>query len=73
MSARRVAFFTDSFNEVNGVALTSREFVRFAKGRDLPMFSVHAGPKDALIEEGSVTSCEFDRGLVRWRTLRGRG
>ena len=31
--APRVAFFTDSFHEVNGVALTSREFVRYAAER----------------------------------------
>ncbi|HEX5226765.1 MAG TPA: glycosyltransferase [Bryobacteraceae bacterium] len=67
MTARRVAFFTDSYHEVNGVALTSREFVRFAKRRELPMFSVRAGPKNAVMDEGSVTACEFHRGLVRWR------
>ncbi|HTW66450.1 MAG TPA: glycosyltransferase [Bryobacteraceae bacterium] len=66
MSARRVAFFTDSFHEVNGVALTSREFVRFARRRDLPMFSVHAGPSKELLHEGSVTTFEFQRGPVRW-------
>lgn len=67
MSARRVAFFTDSFHEVNGVALTSREFVGFAKRRELPMFSVHAGPKNAVTQDGSVTTFEFNRGLIRWR------
>jgi phosphatidylinositol alpha 1,6-mannosyltransferase len=66
MSARRVAFFTDSFNEVNGVALTSREFVRFARRRGLPMFSVHAGPEKGVVQEGSVTTFEFQRGPVRW-------
>ena len=30
MSVPRVAFFTDSFHEVNGVALTSRQFAEFA-------------------------------------------
>jgi phosphatidylinositol alpha 1,6-mannosyltransferase len=66
-SARRVAFFTDSFHEVNGVALTSREFVRFAQRRSLPMFSVHAGPRTRVIQDGSVTTLEFHRGLVKWR------
>jgi phosphatidylinositol alpha 1,6-mannosyltransferase len=65
--ARRVAFFTDSFHEVNGVALTSREFVRFAHARSLPMFSVHAGPRTSVMENGSVTTFEFHRGLVKWR------
>ena len=66
MTARRVAFFTDSFHEVNGVALTSREFVRFAERRSLPMFAVHAGPHTRLLQNGSVTTFEFHRGFVKW-------
>jgi phosphatidylinositol alpha 1,6-mannosyltransferase len=66
MSARRVAFFTDSFHEVNGVALTSREFVRFAQRRSLPMFSVHAGRRTGVSQEGLVTTFEFHRGWVKW-------
>ncbi len=66
MTPRRVAFFTDSFHEVNGVALTSREFVRFARRRSLPMLSVHAGPRTQVFQEGSVTMVEFHRGLVKW-------
>ncbi len=66
MNARRVAFFTDSFHEVNGVALTSREFVRFAERHSQPMFSVHAGPRTNVFQHGSVTTFEFQRGPVRW-------
>jgi len=66
MSPRRVAFFTDSFHEVNGVALTSREFAAFARRRSLPMFSMHAGPVDRILQEGSLTTFEFVRGPVRW-------
>ena len=39
----RVAFFTDSFHEVNGVAHTSRNFAAFAERRGLPFLSVRAG------------------------------
>ena len=67
MTEHRVAFFTDSFHEVNGVALTSREFVRFAQRRSMPMLSIHAGPRDATYQEGSVTTLEFKRGLVQWK------
>ncbi len=67
MKPRRVAFFTDSFHEVNGVALTSREFVRFAERRSLPMFSFHAGPHTNVSQTGSVTTFEFHRGWVKWR------
>lgn len=65
--ARRVAFFTDSFYEVNGVALTSREFVRFAERRGLPMLAMHAGPRTSVRHDGSVTTFEFQRGFVRWQ------
>ena len=43
----RVAFFTDSFLEINGVAHTSRQLDAFARSRALPFMSVHAG--DATI------------------------
>jgi phosphatidylinositol alpha 1,6-mannosyltransferase len=66
MTQRRVAFFTDSFHEVNGVALTSREFVGFARRRSLPMFAVHAGPRTNVSQDGSITTFEFHRGLVKW-------
>jgi glycosyltransferase involved in cell wall biosynthesis len=58
----RVAFFTDSFHEVNGVALTSRQLDAFARRRGLPFFSVHAGPATRLWTEGSVTTFELGRG-----------
>ena len=46
MNTPRVAFFTDSFHEVNGVALTSREFARFAREKGYPFFYLSTrGPK----------------------------
>lgn len=39
----RVAFFPDSFHEVNGVAHTSRNFAAFAGRRGLPFLVVRAG------------------------------
>jgi phosphatidylinositol alpha 1,6-mannosyltransferase len=66
VTPRRVAFFTDSFHEVNGVALTSREFVRFTRRRSLPMLSIHAGPRTGVFQEGSLTTFEFHRGPVKW-------
>jgi glycosyltransferase involved in cell wall biosynthesis len=56
-----VAFFTDSFHEVNGVALTSRQFEDFARRRELPFLSVHAGPRTHTETIGSVTRCEIQR------------
>jgi glycosyltransferase involved in cell wall biosynthesis len=66
MTWRRVAFFTDSFHEVNGVALTSREFIAFAQRHQAPVLSIHAGSADGILQEGSVTTLEFRRRWLRW-------
>ena len=55
----RVAFFTDSFHEVNGVALTSREFVGFAARRGYPFFSVHVGPETAYRRTDAIETFEI--------------
>jgi phosphatidylinositol alpha 1,6-mannosyltransferase len=55
----RVAFFTDSFHEVNGVALTSREFARFAAGQGYPFFSAHAGPETRHSKDGEFETAEI--------------
>ena len=58
----RVAFFADSFHEVNGVALTSRQFDAYARRRQKPFLSVHVGPHRLLRTDGSVVTCELERG-----------
>lgn len=60
----RVAFFTDCFHEVNGVALTSRELDSFARHRHLPFFSVHAGPGTKVATDGLYTRMEFKRSIA---------
>ncbi len=62
--APRVAFFTDSFHEVNGVAHTSRHFDAFARRRGLPFLNVHAGPATRLTEDGPVWTLELKRSPV---------
>jgi phosphatidylinositol alpha 1,6-mannosyltransferase len=57
----RVAFLTDSFTEVNGVARTSRALVGFAAGRGLPMLYVHGGATTHATTSGSVTSLSLAR------------
>lgn len=59
MKIPRVAFFTDSFHEVNGVALTSREFARFAQERGYPFLSVHTGPETLHWAEGDFETFEL--------------
>lgn len=57
----RVAYFPDSFLEVNGVAMTSNKLVKFAKEHSYPMVCVHAGPKTATRQDGSVTYISLKR------------
>ncbi|WP_228486649.1 glycosyltransferase [Paludibaculum fermentans] len=61
----RVAFFTDSFHEVNGVALTSRSLHEFARRRQYPFLSIHYGAKAALEKQGEFWIAEYERS--RWR------
>ena len=62
----RVAFFTDSFHEANGVALTSREFAKFSKGRFFPFFSVHAGPETQHWKRGCFETFELGASRARF-------
>ncbi len=57
----RIAFFTDSYLEVNGVARTSREFAAYVKRRNFPLLCVHAGPETEMVEEGSLTRLALKR------------
>jgi len=61
----RVAYFPDSFHEVNGVAHTSRNFEAFARRHDLPFLCVRAGNRtQAVIEGGNVWTLELPRGIL---------
>ncbi len=61
----RVAYFPDSFHEVNGVAHTSRHFEAFARRRNLPFLCVRAGDRaEHLTEDGNVWTLEVPRGVL---------
>jgi glycosyltransferase involved in cell wall biosynthesis len=61
----RVAYFPDSFHEINGVAHTSQHFVAFARRRNLPFLCVRAGDRaEAFHEEGNVWTLELPRGFL---------
>ncbi|MGB6193940.1 MAG: glycosyltransferase, partial [Terracidiphilus sp.] len=63
--APRVAYFPDSFHEVNGVAHTSRHFEAFARRRDLPFLCVRAGDRtQTLTEDGNLWTLELPRGFL---------
>jgi glycosyltransferase involved in cell wall biosynthesis len=60
----RVAYFPDSFHEVNGVAHTSRHFEAFARRRNLPFLCVRAGDRSpSFTEDGPVQTLELPRGF----------
>jgi phosphatidylinositol alpha 1,6-mannosyltransferase len=63
----RVAFFTDSYLEINGVAQTSRQFAAFAKRRGIQMLCIHAGPRTEKYEDGSITHLSLKRTRVGFK------
>jgi phosphatidylinositol alpha 1,6-mannosyltransferase len=63
----RIAYFPDSFYEVNGVAHTSRSFEAFAVREKLPFFCLRPGkPGSALLHQrsGELTTLDIPRDSV---------
>jgi len=62
MPPPRVAYFPDSFHEVNGVAHTSRNFVAYAERHTLPFLCVRAGARSpASSQSGELRTLELRR------------
>ena len=62
MRQTRVAYFPDSFHEVNGVAHTSRNFEAYARRNGLPFLCVRAGNRAcAFMQEGELRTLELAR------------
>ena len=62
MGQLRVAYFPDSFHEVNGVAHTSRNFVAYAERHELPFLCVRAGTRAAKFRQcGQLRTLELAR------------
>lgn len=62
----RVAFFPDAFHEVDGVAVVARNFAAYARECEIPLLIVHAGPRNQVIQEGSVTRMELRRSPIKF-------
>jgi phosphatidylinositol alpha 1,6-mannosyltransferase len=62
----RVAFFPDAFHEVDGVAVVARNFAAYAWECDIPLLIVHAGPRDQVVQQGSVTRMELRRSRIKF-------
>jgi phosphatidylinositol alpha 1,6-mannosyltransferase len=60
----RVAFFPDSYLEINGAALTCRKLTGFARKRGYPFLCVYADDKTAQTANGSVTNLALKRSPV---------
>jgi phosphatidylinositol alpha 1,6-mannosyltransferase len=60
----RVAFFSDSYHGVDGVATTCRNLVAAARRRGLPFLAVHVADKNSHSHDGSLEILELDRGPV---------
>ena len=57
----RVVFFPDSFLEVNGVAMTSKKLIGYAKKNGYPFLCVHAGEKTDNYKDGSIEYLSLKR------------
>lgn len=57
----RVAFFADSYKEINGVATTSRRLAEFAKRREKPFFIIYGGDRTEETTQNSVNFLELKR------------
>lgn len=62
----RVAFFPDGFHEIDGVAVVARQYASFAKQQDIAFLMFHAGPRDEVFREGSVTRVQLKRSWVKF-------
>jgi phosphatidylinositol alpha 1,6-mannosyltransferase len=63
-SALRVAFFPCCYNEIDGVAHTSRQFESFAMRRGLQFLTVHGGTENDLQKVGSTVRMTRRRGRI---------
>jgi glycosyltransferase involved in cell wall biosynthesis len=61
MKNPRIAIFSDSYYEANGVARTIASIEVCAKRRNIPLLSVHAGPETRLVHDGSIVRLDLKR------------
>jgi glycosyltransferase involved in cell wall biosynthesis len=72
MSVPRIAYFPDSFHEVNGVAHTSRNFVAYAERHRLPFLCVRASaglhtPGRVATQVGELRTLDLKRSAIAIR------
>jgi phosphatidylinositol alpha 1,6-mannosyltransferase len=62
----RMALFPCTYREIDGVANTSRQFAAFAKERGFEFLLVHAGPRDEVVTDGSITRVQLRRSRLKF-------
>jgi phosphatidylinositol alpha 1,6-mannosyltransferase len=63
-AAPRVAFFPDTYQEIDGVANTSRQFEAFVLHNGLPFLTVCGGDQNSVEHDGTLTRLTFRRGPI---------
>jgi glycosyltransferase involved in cell wall biosynthesis len=63
----RVAYFPDSFLEVNGVAMTSKRLIGYAAKKGYPYLCIHAGKKTEEYGDGTVEYLSLKRSPVSFK------
>ena len=64
MPSLRVALFTDSFDEANGVATFCQQFAAFAQRQEIPLLCVRPGSRTRATYDPSLTTLELKRSLA---------
>ena len=60
---RRVAYFSDTYLEVDGVANTARHFEAYARRRQVPFLMLHGGyEREKVVQDGAFMRVELPRG-----------
>jgi phosphatidylinositol alpha 1,6-mannosyltransferase len=57
----RVALFCETYHEINGVALTARQLVAYARRQNFPLLAIHGGKHPGAFNEGSIRRIELKR------------
>ena len=61
MKPPRIALFSDSYHEANGIARTAVAIEACARRRNIPLLSVHPGPETRLVHDGSIVRLDLAR------------
>lgn len=60
----RIAFFPDSYLEVNGAAMTCKRLVGYAQSKDYPFLCIYGGKTNEASNEGSVRNLCLKRSVA---------